>query len=277
MIRHLSLFATLAVFSLQAHAIISQPNCAVGTAIRGVWPTPNQPARFTFRVISRKPSEPSLLVRVFDPYLLFPLESQSPLVPVSRHTTTEGHLQQLRRHLTVKKTGVRVWLDHWQTYWDYVPEEPNTLDIVFGGVTLSEPPDLAVAGILFQVAFDELKVRFAQSWQTLIAEQVAELRADGFSEWDESLLRLEIEEVFRLRSTWHLKFNYYNSCPFRPRWSEPFFDRLNRESEERGTSVVDGEMLTEFRGFYQLDPRLVSRIWRVPLPPRWELALAAPE
>lgn len=275
MFRQLFLILTV-IPAVVARATVVQPHCVEGVAVRGVEPAPPLAPRFVHPIPGPRADDPPLIVRVFDPNGVLAGETQSPLLSVLSDSIGADRVQAVRRHLTERGRGVRVWLKHWSTFWDYVASDGPTLDIVFGGNRLTEAADVAVMGVIVQIYFEELKIRFASSWRDLVAEQVAALRANGFASWDESILRLEIEELFRLRTTWLLKYEYYVHATERPPTIDPFLERLRQFVRQTSTWSLEGAMRVDFRAFYDLDPILVDRLWQVPLPPCWEFALAAP-
>ncbi len=90
-------------------------------------------------------------------------------------------------------------------------------------------------------------------------------------------LRGEVAELFRLRTTWHTKLEFYDN---KLKHHLPFPYDAFLEGLTLDESNLDGRlspMKANFKQFYQqIDPRLVDLLWDVPLPPLWELAMAAP-
>jgi len=138
-----------------------------------------------------------------------------------------------------------------------------------------ESPEIALVGIISQLFFTELSELYAESWTDLIDTGVASATLAGLCTGNDC--RTQVSDVFRLRTTWYNKLQFYTEMvKHRQDFPRDFFLEDLLEIDQSDLDL-DLKIKSSFKRFhYGIDPRFIDLLWDVPLPERWEFAMANP-
>lgn len=222
---------------------------------------------------------PHFPFRVFDPHEWLEPSSISLAESAGACPILADRLDVLHQRHSARGTSAKVVIhDSAIAWWHESSSSPN-IEVLFEGQTLHESPQMALVGAISVLFFEELTRTYRPSWDALLDEQTQATKNIAGAPDDDATRRNEIAEIFRLRATWHSKYEFYSEIRTREKEYDPgdlWFQGAWDTEKQNGTPGLETAIRTAFKRQFPYSPGLVDAIWIVPLPPRWELSISAP-